>query len=389
MRSTGIGYWEKGMSKKKDIDKMLTISAELDAKRAAVYFVLYGGTDPILKSNDEKSNFLKIQEDFFGSNNISKFVSWEGQDFESRVKKPIKKNKKYELHIEKVFKINKRLIEDELVRRAIIIDQKSLNKLIGLPSVMVLPEVSRGDNPVDVLRNQPDKAHAARAIEGFLTARHYDVIVPEQQVEMNELSLAQFMMDDMSDDFSYQLALSIGSDIYLTYNVNIEDDKHNTKKATISVRAYETTTARLLGTETGYSPSSSKAPLALIESAINDGVDKVLNRIIYYWKEDLNRGIQYKITISIGDAFSTEEAEEISFAFNDIFDLVAKNGTYKENVVTAQTLDYLLWCDPQKYDKPNKLYQDIKKSFNVKEIEGSLGKVNINRKLLLLKITND
>ena len=206
---------------------------------------------------------------------------------------------------------------------------------------------------------------------------------------MNEMALAQFMLDDMSDDYSYQLALSIGSDIYLTYGVNIESDKHNTKKATISVRAFETTTARLLGAETGYSPSSTEAPMALIESAINDGVDKVLSRITSYWKEDLSRGIQYKLTISISEDFGAEEAEEISFAFNDILDVIAKNGKYKENIVTAQTLDYLLWCDPQRYDKANKLYQDIKRSFAKNQIEGNLGKVNINRKLLLLKITSD
>jgi|GEM_PF-167149 len=389
VRSAGIGYWEKGMSKKKDIDKTLTFSAELDARRAAVYFVLFGGTDPLLKTSDEKSGFEKIQEEFFDAGNVNKYIAWEGQEFISRVKKPIKKNKKYELHIEKVFKVNKKMIVDELVSHSIIFDQKNLAEMMGLPFIMVLPAVSKGENPIDALKNDPQKAHAASAIESFLTARQYDVLVPEQQAELNNLTSAQLAIGDLSEDYSYQLALSIGSDVYITYNVNIENDKHGTKKASVSVRAYETTTARLLGTETGYSPSSSEGTMALIESAVNDGIDKVLSRITAYWKDDFMRGIQYKLIVSISENFSADQSEEISFVFSDMLEEFTKNKKYKENIVTAQTLDYLLWCDPDRFDKPTKLYRQIKKSFKNNFVDGSLNKVNINRKLLVLKIDTE
>lgn len=386
VRSGGIGYWEKGMLKKKDIDKTLTVSAELDARRAALYFVLYGGTDPLLKTTDEKNSFEKIQEDFFDASSVNKYIAWEDQGFVSRVKKPIQKKKKYELHVEKVFKVNKKMIVDELINRSIIIDQKDLAELMGLPFIMVLPSVKKGENPIDALRNDPQKAHAASAIESFLTARQYDILVPEQQAELNTLTAAQLAIGDLAEDYSYQLALSIGSDVYITYTVNLENDRHGTKKASVSVRAFETTTARLLGTETGYSPSSSEAPMALIESAVNDGIGKVLSRITAYWQDDFMRGIQFKLNVSISSNFSADQSEEISFVFSDMLEEFTKNKKYKENIVTAQTLDYLLWCDPDRFDKPTKLYRQIKKSFSSDFVDGTLNKVNINRKLLVLKI---
>lgn len=387
VRASGIGYWEKGMSKKKDREKFLTRSAEEDGRKAAVYFVLYGGTDPMLAGESQRSTFSKVQEDFFTLNNITKYIAWEGNEFESRVKKDIERKKKYELHIEKIYKVNKQLIEDDLNRMGILPAKEDVVEALGMPFVMVIPATKKGQNPIEILQANSILSHAANSIESFLTARKYDVVVPQQQQDLSSLSAAQMSLDDVEEDYSYQLALSIGSDVYITYEVNVEDDKHGTKKASASVRAYETTTARLLGTETGYSPSANTAPMVLVENAINDAIDKVLNRIMNYWKEDIERGVQYKLIISISDEFDKDDAEEISFVFLDLLESVTVNKQFKENIVTKSTLDYLLWCDAGEYDKPTRLYRDLKKRFTEEFPGGSIDKVNINRKLVLLKVT--
>ncbi|MFC2150467.1 DUF6175 family protein, partial [Calditrichota bacterium] len=172
----------------------------------------------------------------------------------------------------------------------------------------------------------------------------------------------------------------------ITYEVNVENDKLGTKKASASVRAYETTTARLLGTETGYSPSAASAPMALIENAVNDAIDKVLSRIMAYWKEDMERGVQYKLVVSVDPGFSKSEAENIQFAMLDLLEQVTVRKQFKENVVTKTSLDYLLWCDPKTYDKSSKLYRDIKRGFSDQYPAATLEQININRKLILLKV---
>jgi len=389
VRATGIGYWKTKMSKKKDMENFLLKSAEDDARKAAVYFVLHGGTDPLIKQDEEKASFAKIQEEFFDRDNILQFITREGSELLSRTKRTIKKKKEYELHIEKAYKINKQGLQTVLVDRGILISRAELTDLIGLPFIMVLPAVKKGQNPIQLMQSDANLSHAAKVIEGYLTQKQYDVVVPEQQVSLSELSAAQQSLKDVEEDYSYQLALSIGSDVYITYEVNISNEKLGTKKAIISVRAYETTTARLLGTETGYSPAAKVAEMALIENAVNDGIDKVLSRINAYWKEDVGRGLQYKIIVSISTDFDEDEAEEISFAFADILEEIAKNKKYKENIVTDQTLDYLVWCDPEMYDKSTKVYRKIKKTFGNEFDDGVLKKVNINRKLILLKVESE
>ena len=49
-----------------------------------------------------------------------------------------------------------------------------------------------------------------------------------------------------------------------------------------------------------------------------------------------------------------------------------------------------MWCDPKKYDKSSKVYRYLKKKFgSFVEDEGvtaTLRKMNVNRKMILLKV---
>ena len=134
---------------------------------------------------------------------------------------------------------------------------------------MVIPAVPKGGNPVELLQTNPKIRHAASVVESFLTARQYDVVVPEAQENLENLNSAQMSLGDREEDFGYQLALSIGSDIYITYSGGVESAGYGTEKYSMNVRAYETTTARLLGTETGYSQARKGEVMVSIEEAMN------------------------------------------------------------------------------------------------------------------------
>ena len=58
----------------------------------------------------------------------------------------------------------------------------------------------------------------------------------------------------------------------------------------------------------------------------------------------------------------------------------------KENIATKQTLDYIIWCDPVKYDSSRRLLRDIRKEFDGSAFGSKLRPVTTNRKLILLKI---
>lgn len=380
--ATGIGIGEENWRGKVDQEE-LTTSAKLDARRSAIWYVVLGGSDPILSTDDEKSKFAKVQESFFAADNIQKYIAWESDKFEERVK--IDDGKK--LRIKRLMKVNTRLVKEDLVALGVSTAQADLTSKIGLPAIMVLPEAPKGRNPIDLLKQDKTLKKGAEVIESYLTARKYDVLVPEQMEGLQDMVAASQSLKDVEDDPTYLLALSVGADVYITYNITTESRKigsREVKKAAVAVRAFETTTARLLGTETGYSADRPTMDAAVIEEAINDAIEKVLARITAYWKDDVARGLQYKIIISVSKDFSTNEAEDILFSVTDVFGEMAK--TTKEVLMTDYTLDYLIWADPAKYDRSSNVYRELKRSIEKAVPEGKLRRVTLNRKLIVLDV---
>jgi len=382
IQATGIykGKGKKDKHKKKDVEKNGITRATMDAKKSAVYFVLFSGTDPLLSSTQEQQKFGYHEAFFFNNDNVSNYITYE----DIQVIKKVKIDGGKGLKLVKRFKVNKELLTKDLEARNIIAARADLAETIGNPFIMVLPAVQKGQSPIDLLRTNPEIKHAAAVIESYLTARQYDVVVPEQQESMESLNAAQMDLGDREEDYAYQLALSIGSDVYIAFSGTLEDAGYGTKKYSIAVRAYETTTARLLGTETGYSQGRKGEVMVSIEEAMNDAIDKVLSRITNYWKKDVDKGIQYKLVFNLSTDFDEDQIEEIQFALMDAIEAMSKSS--KENIVTAQTVDYLIWCDPEKYDKSSKVYRYIKKYFKKEETDGTLRKVNVNRKMILLKV---
>ena len=371
--ATGIG-----------VGKKLTKSALLDARRCAVYFVLFGGTDPLLQTREEKDKFQLVKGKYFSPERLSRYITWEQETFESRVK--MEGGKK--LKVRKYFIVNKGLLREDLVADGVLTARKEITQALGLPVIMVIPEVPKGESPIDAMARDPKLKQAAQVIESYLTARRYDVVVPEQMETIGNLAEAQAALKGFEEDYAYQLALSVGSDVYITFTVQMNERYVGStlvRKGMVGVRAYETTTARLLGTETGYSRERPSPEAVVVEEAVHDAVDKVLSRIMVYWKEDLERGVQYKVIVKVEGDFDEDELDDLIMAFSELLDELAED--YKENVVTEETMDYLVWADPEKFAKSTKFYRALRKGFAEKFPDGKLRRININRKLLLLKVT--
>ena len=133
-----------------------------------------------------------------------------------------------------------------------------------------------------------------------------------------------------------------------------------------------------------YSQGIKGELMVSVEEAMNDAIDKVLARVTEYWKKDVKKGIQYKLIVNLSTDFDEDEVEEVQFALMDAIENMSKSS--KENIVTSQTVDYLLWCDPKKYNKSSKVYRYVKKYFKDEDTSGTLRRVNVNRKMILLKV---
>lgn len=371
---------KKLKAKQKDVDKNGIRLALEDAKRSAVYFILYGGTDPLMRSQADRDKLAPREAHFYDMQNVNRYVTYEDSKFIQRTTI----DNGAGIRVVKNFKLNKEYIQRDLENLNIISARSDLAEALGRPQLMVIPDTAKGQNPVDVLRNDPVAKHAATVIESHLTAKQYEVLVPQQIDQLNTLNEMQIMLGDRQEDVAYKLAISIGSDVYITYGGAYESGSYSTKRFAMTVRAFETTTGRLLGAETGYSQGRGGESLISIEEAMNGAIDAVLSRIDTYWREDLRRGVQYKLLISIDSMYSEDEAFEIQDAFMDAVKRVSK--TSRENIATNQTMDYQIWVDAEKYSSSRALFRDLKREFDTTSYGAKLKTININRKMILLKV---
>jgi hypothetical protein len=359
--------------------------AEEDARKSAVYLVVYGGSglDGIVKTPEEKQKFSMFENDFFWTENLRKYIAWEATHLDSRVK--LAGGEK--IKVEKQFRINRQAIVTDLTERGILTSVKEVTEEIGLPTLMALPEVKPGQNPLEQLRADAVLKQGASVIESYLTARKYDVIAPDQAEQIFQQHRAQMGLKGHDEDLSYAIALSVGSDVYVTYTISIETrnvGSTQVRKASASVRAFETTTARLLGTETGYSEESAAPATALVEAAITNALNNVMTRINAYWADDIKNGLQYKVIFNLTGNFDEDTKYDISDAVSKTLKKICNR--VKENVVSDKTIDYLVWVSNKDIQSPSSFFRETRREFLANFAKGKLRQINLNRKLMLLAV---
>jgi len=351
-------------------------NARDDLKKAAVWFTLYNGTDPLLNSDQAKTAFEAISESFFSD--AAKYITFESTKVNSSIK--AKMGGVQGFKVTKNVRVNQAAIRSELESKGVILSKDALaEKIGGLPFLMVIPETPQGQTPLDVYNTNPLARQAAGVIESYLTARKYDIIVPRAQEQLNDLASIQMELKGAEQDIAYQLSLALGSDVYITFSGSVENNKAN-----VVIKAYETTTARLLGSETGYSQARPGASAqSLVEEAINGAIANVIARITSYWQDDIKRGTQYKLIFSVIGSFSGRSLDDMQIAVGEaIQDMFSSS---KENIVTDQTMDYIVWAKSDEFSRASNIYSELRKRL---ASETNVTRINLNRKLIILGLDN-
>ncbi len=368
--AVGIGEGRRKHRQRKAIE---------DAYKSAVYYLLYNGSEPILSSELELLRFQVNEQQFFNSGNIAKFIVYESPDFVQRVEIDSKKR----LKIEKVIRVDVGRLKSELISLGVIEPMILVASDIGYPNIMVLPDVPSGTSPVEAVAGDNRLQICASVIESYLTSRKFDAVMA-QQVEM----LSNEIVGELDDD-KFNMSLAFGSDIYITFSLDVKQRTladRTVSKASVAVRAFETSTARLLGAETGYSKERPDPEAVVIEEAVKDAIDKVLSRIEKYWKDDRSRGIQYKLVITVKGYFDSATQFKLNNAISGLLKNMCKQT--KENVLTSEKIDLLVWANPDEYETSLQLSNGFRVGLLNEFPEGELVSVNINRKLIHFELKN-
>jgi hypothetical protein len=271
--------------------------------------------------------------------------------------------------------VNRRLIEDHLVAAGIILERRKLMAAIERPTMAVLPDAATAKAEWTTFSSN----HAA----SYLTQRKYDTVdvATLRQVEADTAALRT--LEGVTQDPKARIALQSGADIYLEYQVTLDGGKvgkDSTVKASASVKAFETTTARQIGAATAFSKdyaATAGARDRAIAEALGDAIDRVLANVDDFWKDDMAQGRQYLVSIR-GD-FGGKDREARRLLHGIIRDTAAE---FKENLATDKTLNYRIWHQGSNSDLLFALQDKAAAALGGRELR----EVTTNRKLLVLDL---
>ena len=241
---------------------------------------------------------------------------------------------------------------------------------IPRPVLMVLP--------VNSSKREFDKA-SMEAINEYLTEKGYEVRSLEGSEDLSALIQMQGDISGNGDDMAYIAGLALGADIYIKFSGSIKNGM-----ITSEISAYETSTARLLGTKTGSVQdhgTNRENQRYLVHSAAQKAMPGLERTIHSYWSEDLKKGVQYKVVMRIGERFSGTALEDLQD--QGVSALRNRFKSVKVNSMTEKTIDLVVYADPTEYPDAFAVYSAIRQAM------ASLAqakKNNIVNKLIILEL---
>lgn len=249
------------------------------------------------------------------------------------------------------------------------------------PIFMVMP--SQSDTPQAGQQNiskDPMSKAMMESINGYLTKKKYEVKSLEGQAQLDNIIKMQNDIANTDDDYSYLASLTLGADIYIKYAGSVQTDN-----VTVEVYAYETSTGKLLGSQTAEVKNNGHTNQtnlrANIQSAARKAMPNLEQKIIAYWKADMNKGQQYKVVMNLKGELADNQIEDL----HDFIMQTLKHtfNSIVVNVMTDKTIDLVVYVDPNKYADSQEVYSKIR---NALKSNVETKKLNITKKLILMDL---
>lgn len=258
-------------------------------------------------------------------------------------------------------------------------DQDAIQN-ITQPIIMVSPNLTMKDGAPDLSSESPYSRTTSEAINSYLTKKNYEVKSFDGQADLNSILQMQSDIANTEDDLSYLASVALDADIYIKYTPEVTNDE-----VSVEVSAYETSTARLLGSQSSVVRNNGHTSKINLNSNIGAAVRKAMpgleKKILNYWKMDLAKGTQYKVVVNIKGEYSDSQTEDLHDAI--MKGLKSNFSSVKVNVMTAKTLDFVIYANPLKYKDSQEVYSKIRQI--LKPI-AETKKNNITRKLILMEL---
>lgn len=258
---------------------------------------------------------------------------------------------------------------------------KQLPDNSSLPSILVTPaQNGKGISELQVVQNNPMARAMMEAVNEYLTKKLYDVKSLEGDANLNSVVQMQNDIAETDEDLSYLASLALGADVYIKFSGNVKPGA-----ISVDLNAYESSTARLLGSESAMDDDCGGNDQTAIAECLHKAARRAMplleKKIKAYWQNDLEQGVQYKVIMNIKGEFDEEEIEDLH---DDIASGLKK--AFKRvnvNVMTAKTIDAIIYADGNEFPDSQSVYNAIRGMLKGK---GQTKKINLTRKLILMDI---
>lgn len=249
-----------------------------------------------------------------------------------------------------------------------------------MPVIMVLPSVSaKGTASLQVVSNNPYAKAAMDGVNEYLTKNHYEVKSLEGNDALENVIQVQNSLAGTDEDLSYLASLVLNADVYIKFSGSVDQKGF----VTVELNAYESSTARLLGTQSatvnGQGRNSKADQQANLRIAAKKAMPGLEAKIISYWQDDVRLGNKYKVIMNIKGDYNDTQLEDLQD--NVTQSLKSKFDKTKVNVMTSKTIDMVVYS-PTSNDV-NDVYSMIR---NTIKPFAPAKKINISKKLIIMDI---
>lgn len=297
-----------------------TATATVDARKAALWFALLGGNQPLLSDQASQQAFQSHQQDFYSK--VMQYITYESDVLSRRVDDE-------QTRIERNYRINMNQLRNDLISRGLISSTRSLADQVSNPQISLVTADS-----------SQASTQAATIFAEHLQRRGFQVVVVEASRAINK-QVQQAAALSGTLDPGYLLALQTGSDIYIALDNQIATRNlagTEISQSAVTATAYYTATGTQLGAATGYSDERAVAGSGAISGeAANDAASKLLGQITRSWQQEASQGRSFKVVAS-----ATPEMGDISRPIHQLFNQVCHQA--RRNAAGSSSFDYILTC---------------------------------------------
>lgn len=250
------------------------------------------------------------------------------------------------------------------------------------PVIMVLPAANgKGLSGMQQVSSNPFSKAAMDGLNDYLAKKHYEVKSLEGSSELEHIVQLQNDIAGNEEDLAYLASLTLNADIFIKFSGSMD----NNGFVTVELKAYESTTARLLGSQSSSIDSHGRtSPVdmqANLKTAAKKAMPSVEKQILSYWNDDLQYGTQYKVIMNISGSYEATQLEDLQDRITQ--SLKEKFPKVKVNSMTAKTLDLVVYAHAAEFEDVNEVYRTIRETLRPM---AESKKQNITKKLIVMEI---